>query len=78
MIARFQYLPYGLAAVLIFVGLKMVLADVISIPSYVSLLIIVVALTIAVVASVRQPPRPPDPPAHGADQTGHPARTQVS
>ncbi len=75
MITRFQYLPYGLAAVLIFVGLKMVLADVIGIPSYVSLLFIVVALTIAVGASVRQPPQPPEPPVSGADQAGHPAQT---
>ena len=55
---RFHYLPYGLAAILVFVGLKMVLVDVdaVHISSFVSLLIVVGALAVAVVASIVWPP----------------------
>jgi tellurite resistance protein TerC len=52
MIDRFRYLNLGLAAVLVFVGLKMTLADVITVPVYLSLAVIVVALGLAVGASV--------------------------
>lgn len=48
----FQYLKYGLAAILIFVGLKMTLADVIAIPVEISLIVIIFILTIAMLASV--------------------------
>ena len=57
MIDRFRYLNVGLAAVLVFVGLKMTLADVYKIPVYVSLAVIVAALAAAVLASVLRPPR---------------------
>jgi tellurite resistance protein TerC len=52
MIGRFRYLNVGLAAVLVFVGGKMVLADVVHLPVYVSLLVIVLALGAAVGASL--------------------------
>jgi len=52
MIDRFRYLSLGLAAVLVFVGLKMTLADVYSIPVYVSLAVIVGTLAVAVGASL--------------------------
>ncbi|MBW3593095.1 MAG: TerC family protein [Actinobacteria bacterium] len=62
MIGRFRYLNIGLAAVLVFVGVKMTLSDVYEIPIYLSLLVIVVTLTVAVIASVRRPLPPPLPP----------------
>jgi tellurite resistance protein TerC len=52
MIGRFRYLNVGLAVVLVFVGGKMVLADVVHLPVYVSLLVIVLALGAAVGASL--------------------------
>lgn len=48
----FHYLAYGLSAVLVFVGAKMMLVDVYKIPIQISLLVIVLILTISVVASV--------------------------
>lgn len=48
----FHYLAYGLSAVLVFVGAKMMLVDVYKIPIQISLLVIVLILTIAVVASI--------------------------
>ncbi len=48
----FQYLKYGLAAVLVFVGIKMCLTDIYKIPVEISLIVIVFILTIAMLASV--------------------------
>jgi tellurite resistance protein TerC len=50
---RFAYLKLGLAAVLGFVGLKMLLADLIEIPIAASLAIIAACLAIAIIASLR-------------------------
>lgn len=58
MMGRFRYLNVGLAAVLVFVGTKMVLADVLKIPVYVSLGVIVATLAVAVVASLLRPLEP--------------------
>ncbi|HET8651804.1 MAG TPA: TerC family protein [Gaiellaceae bacterium] len=55
MIDRFRYLNVGLAAVLVFVGLKMTLADVYKVPVYLSLAVIVLALAAAVGASLIRP-----------------------
>jgi tellurite resistance protein TerC len=49
---RFPYLTYGLAAVLAFVGLKMLLTDVVHIPVYLSLVVIVLLLTTALLPSL--------------------------
>ena len=48
----FQYLKYGLAAVLVFVGIKMCLTDIYKIPVEISLIVIVFILTIAMLSSV--------------------------
>jgi tellurite resistance protein TerC len=48
---KFYYLKLGLSAILVFVGMKMVLADVYKIPVAISLLVIAAVLAIAVVAS---------------------------
>jgi tellurite resistance protein TerC len=52
MIGRFRYLNVGLAAVLVFVGAKMTLADVVHVPVYGSLAVILAALGAAVGASL--------------------------
>lgn len=48
----FQYLKFGLAAILVFVGVKMSAADLIAIPAEISLIVIVFILAIAMLASV--------------------------
>jgi tellurite resistance protein TerC len=52
---RFRYLRAGLAAILIFFGARLLLGDVLEVPTGVSLGVIAVALTLAVVASLRGP-----------------------
>ena len=56
MIGRFRYLNVGLAVILVFVGAKMLLADLQHVPVYLSLTVIVVTLAVAVGASLRQAP----------------------
>ena len=53
LIHRFIYLKAGLAAILVFVGVKMLLLDVYKIPIWLSLTVIAACITIAVVASLR-------------------------
>jgi tellurite resistance protein TerC len=48
----FRYIHFGVAAILIFVGVKMVLADIYKIPVGIALGVITVILTISVVASL--------------------------
>jgi tellurite resistance protein TerC len=50
---RFRYLNVGLAVILAFVGIKMLIAEWYHFPTYASLIVIVVTLAIAVWASVR-------------------------
>ena len=57
MAGRFRYLDRGLAAILTFVGLKMLLIEVVHLPIYASLGVIAVILTIAIVASLRAEPK---------------------
>ncbi len=49
---KFVYLKLGLSAVLVFVGVKMTIADLYKIPSLISLLVIAGLLTAAVTASL--------------------------
>jgi tellurite resistance protein TerC len=49
---KFHYLKLGLSAVLVFVGVKMTLVELYKIPSFVSLGVIALILTVAVVASL--------------------------
>ncbi|HEX7052165.1 MAG TPA: TerC family protein [Longimicrobiales bacterium] len=70
-IERFHYLQIGLAVILVFVGLKMLLANVYHIPIAVSLGVIVLTLAIAVGASLLFPKKaeaesPVERPAKGA------------
>ena len=52
--ARFGYLQTGLAIILAFVGVKMIIAEWYHIPTFLSLGIIALILTVAIVASLRQ------------------------
>jgi tellurite resistance protein TerC len=68
LIDRFEYLKYGLAALLAFAGLKMLLSDVIHLDVWVSLGIIVAILLVSVVISLlatrgRDVPEQAPPPA---------------
>ena len=60
-IGRFRYLNVGLAAVLVFVGAKMAAADVVHLPVWLSLLVIVALLGSAVAASQRSSTSSPRP-----------------
>lgn len=69
-LSRLAFLKYGLAAILVFVGAKMLLADVIHIPAAVSLAVIAGAVTATTLISLRvrrpspqarTPTRPEDP-----------------
>lgn len=51
----FRYLDQGLAAVLSFVGLKMLLSDVVHVPTPISLGVVVVILAVAIGMSLRHP-----------------------
>jgi len=53
MMHRFVYLKLGLALVLIWVGIKMGLHDIVKIPTTLSLAVIVIILAVAVIASFR-------------------------
>jgi tellurite resistance protein TerC len=59
LVERFQYLKFGLAVILVFVGVKLVLADLYHIPIGISLGVIAFILTIAVVASLLRAPKEP-------------------
>jgi tellurite resistance protein TerC len=52
MMRRFQYLHYGLSAILVFVGAKMLLADIYKVPVVLALGIVASVLLISVVASI--------------------------
>ena len=58
---RFRYLGVGLGVILAFVGVKMLLADVVHVPTPVSLGVIATVLTVTVVASRRAERRGPGP-----------------
>jgi tellurite resistance protein TerC len=55
---RFHLLPYGLAAVLVFIGAKMLLIDVYKIPILVSLLGVAAIIGTSIAASLMLPPKP--------------------
>ncbi len=59
----FRYLKFGLSAILVFVGVKMCLAEFYKIPTTISLIVIVFILIISMIASVLIPARPAKQPA---------------
>ncbi|MGI9024190.1 MAG: TerC family protein [Burkholderiaceae bacterium] len=54
---RFHLLPYGLAVILLFVGIKMLIADMFHIPPLISLLVILGILATTIFLSVRHRPK---------------------
>ena len=57
--AKFHLLSYGLAVILVFIGTKMMLIDVVKIPVAASLAVVVAILAVTMVLSVRTAPRIP-------------------
>ena len=55
LIEMFRYLHYGLAVVLMFVGVKMIGSNYLQMPTWVALGVVVVVLGVAVVASILNP-----------------------
>ena len=51
---RFAYLKYGLAIVLMFVGVKMLIVELVKIPVLISLTVVVLILAVSVVVSLRK------------------------
>jgi tellurite resistance protein TerC len=80
MMDKFQYLKYGLALVLMFVGAKMLLAGVYKIPIWVSLGAIAALLAGSIIVSlVRRPPKePPDSRPAASSGTGGSVARKVS
>jgi tellurite resistance protein TerC len=56
-IQLFQYLQFGLAVILVFVGVKMLLADVYKIPVAIALGVVAGILAVSVIASIAWPPK---------------------
>lgn len=52
-IDKFHYLATGLAIILIFAGLKMLVSDFYKLPTYIALLVIITVLTISIIVSLR-------------------------
>ena len=77
---RFVHLKAGLAAILVFVGVKMLLLDVVKIPTFLSLGVIAACLVVAVVASLVTTRRaaPPDDEVDPAPGGGEPLRSSAS
>jgi len=56
--AKFHLLSYGLAVILVFIGSKMLLVDVVKIPVLLSLGVVVTVLAVTMLWSVKTAPRP--------------------
>ena len=71
---RFRFLQQGLAVVLAFVGVKMIIAEWYHFPTFISLGVIALVLTAAIVASIKFPPPPGEEPeisTHGLIGSHH-------
>ncbi|MBO9703061.1 MAG: TerC family protein [Sporocytophaga sp.] len=49
---KFRYLHYGLASILVFVGVKMILTDIFKIPTLIALIVVIGILIVSIVGSV--------------------------
>lgn len=72
LVQRFSYLKFGLAVLLMLVGVKLLLADLYHIPIGVSLGAIALILTVSIVASLLFPPKEPARPADPRDAPSSP------
>ncbi len=70
LMGKFHYLKIGLALVLVFVGAKMLLADLVKIPIGVSLAVVVTLLGVSVLASAVFPRKPLAPRSKPDETTG--------
>lgn len=52
---KFRYLQQGLAVVLAFVGIKMLISEIYHFPTYASLLVIAIVLAVAITLSIKRP-----------------------
>jgi tellurite resistance protein TerC len=77
MMARLTYLHYGLAAILVFVGAKMLLSDVYKVPIWTSLAIIGALLALSIAASLRATRQAPTGATGSAAPTRAPAPSSV-
>ncbi len=72
----FQHLHYGLSVVLVFIGVKMLIADLYKIPTSISLGVVAAILTVSIITSLLQPknkvlsPAPEDPSRGGKKPGG--------
>lgn len=57
MVSELRYLKYGLAAILCFIGVKLLLLDLLKIPSWLSLMIILAILSLAALFSIYYQPK---------------------
>lgn len=57
----FHYLKIGLSVILVLIGLKMLVAELVPIPTWISLVAVVVILAVSVAASLMHPRRPSGP-----------------
>jgi tellurite resistance protein TerC len=60
-VERFRFLRVGLAAILIFFGARLLLGDIVEVPTAVSLGVIAVALTLSIAVSIKWPGAKPSP-----------------
>jgi tellurite resistance protein TerC len=67
-IGLFRYLHYGLSAVLVFIGVKMLLHDVMHIPALASLAVITILLGVSIIASIVAARREPTETASNPDE----------
>ena len=65
---RFHLLHYGLSAILIFVGIKMLAVEFVHIPIFVSLGVIATILVLSVILSLMRPPKPDSPELAAAEE----------
>jgi tellurite resistance protein TerC len=65
---RFHLLHYGLSAILIFVGIKMLAAEFVHIPILISLAVIATILVLSVVLSLLRPRKPDSPEVAAAEE----------
>lgn len=73
----FHYLSYGLAAILVFVGIKMMIMDFYKLPIGISLGVVAGILAMAVIASLLRPQRKPGPTPVPAMLPQHPYEKEV-
>ncbi|GBD24757.1 Inner membrane protein alx [bacterium HR30] len=72
----FAYLSYGLAAILVFVGVKMMIADIYHVPITWSLAFIAATLAVALLASLLKAPEPVLPPEVAEPKPAEPVTTK--